>query len=254
MKWVLVAFSLLFAPLGISAPSNEAALSSPLQKLFEFFSISRENFLFETQEQWLQRGKERWEFDSRYEEIKPLVWPLFEEMGMVQAVMPLQKEYDYALVHGALLSRVEERIAFLNALLEQGVRVRQIVFLTGKRLLLDFEWELTGLQTEREMVEWVYLRSDLPKEIPIFFVDAPPGEMERPQTKDTIASWLQSHPLPGTCLAISNQPYVKYQDAVLKKLLPNGFWVETVGPGIRRDPTVALMLDTIAQLFALDSE
>jgi hypothetical protein len=121
-----------------------------------------------------------------------------------------------------------------------------LVFLTGERPLLDSEKEyLPGLQTESEMVRWVYEHSDLPKEIPPLFIEVPMKGNRRPNTLDTIHAWLQTDPHPITCLALSNQPYVHYQQAVLDRLLP--FSVETVGNAVIGNPSVALMLDTLAR-------
>jgi hypothetical protein len=135
--------------------------------------------------------------------------------------------------------------------LKKGVHVNQIVFLTGERDLLDSEKQQCGLSLESEMVQWAYIRSDLPKEIHVLFVNAPKkqraGVWGRPQTIDTVAAWLGTNPQPGTCLGISNQPYVQYQDAVMRSLLPDTFTVETAGPAVQGEPTVALILDTIAK-------
>jgi len=267
MKWFFAVFSLfislLVKPLAAHVEVRQSRLESaipfsePLQKLLEYFGISKDvpfsQVLFETQKLWLQKGKERWEFDARYESLKPQLWPLFEEMGLLKQIKPKKSRYDYALVHGALLSRVKERVDYLTSLYQEGIRFDSIVFLTGARPLEESEKkQLEGLRTEREMAEWVYERSHLPKEIPVLFIDAPmksskEGVLVRPQTADTVFYWLKTGPQPGSCLAISNQPYVAYQDAVIHHYLPDVFELETAGPAASGSPSVAILLDTIAK-------
>ena len=46
---------------------------------------------------------------------------------------------------------------------------------------------------------------------------------------------------PGTCLAISSQPHVRFQHATLVSVLPDTFLVETVGPGAGPPPALAAL-------------
>ena len=76
------------------------------------------------------------------------------------------------------------------------------------------------------------------------------GILKRPTTPDTVLDWLKIKPHPGLCLAISNQPYVLYQDSVLKTVLPPSFTVETIGE--KMDETsynVSLLLDNLARFL-----
>ena len=117
---------------------------------------------------------------------------------------------------------------------------------------------MSGGTMETDMVRWVYSRSTLPKDVPVVFIDAPrkmkEGIWVRPDTKDTIAEWLKTNPKMRYLLAVSNQPYVEYQNAVLGSLIPKGFKAETVGPAVQGEPTVALILDTIAKQLLFDSQ
>ncbi len=56
------------------------------------------------------------------------------------------------------------------------------------------------------------------------------SSIKRPTTGDTIKLWLTELAPQGKILAISNQPYVGYQHAVLKSFVPKELLVETVGP------------------------
>lgn len=230
------------------------ALSPPVQEILDLFGVAEEN----VQELWVQKGKERWEFDKRYEYMRPNAWPLFEKAGLISEAYPKKERYDYAVVFGALLSRVEDRVDYLADLWNQGIRFNRIIFLTGQRPLLEREKSVCGAEMETEMVKWVYSQSALPKEVPILFIDAPQkmrdGIWVRPDTKDTVSEWLKTHPDNGSVIAISNQPYVGYQKAVIQSLLPNGFEVDAAGPAVKGEPTVALILDTIAKQLFFDTQ
>lgn len=99
------------------------------------------------------------------------------------------------------------------------------------------------------MIRVVFVQVSLPKDmkyVPVHFVDTPgtydaQGVWRRPNTDDSVKYWLISHPQPGHILAVSNQPHVIYQDAVLKTLLPFSFTVESVGPAARSSYHLARM-------------
>lgn len=235
MKWLVF----FIAPCLLFGSAQEA--------LFDLFGISNgaaiETVLPELQELWMQSGKERWHFEKRYESLKGELWPIFEELKMVHTIPPKLKHYETAVVLGALYSTVESRVAYL---IESGVSYDALVFLTGQRPLLESELELLpNCVTETDMVRWVYEHSSLPKNLPVTFIDAPKNGKERPNTYDTVIEWLKTEPNPESCLVISNQPYVQYQNAVLSRFLP--FGIETVGRCANNAPSVALMLDTFAR-------
>lgn len=235
MKWIFW----FFAPLLI--------LASPQEEIYEIFKIppsaSQEEVLKTAQHLWMQQGKERWQFQSRYEHLRPQLWPLFRQLGMVEKIAPSRNHYDTVLVLGALLSRVQMRVDFL---IHSGATFDHLVFLSGDRPLLDSEREmLPDLKTESEMVRWVFEHSQLPKDVSVLFIEVPMKGARRPNTLDTIQAWLQTDPHPTSCLVISSQPYVHFQGAVFNRLV--SFPVETAGSAIEGDPTVDLMLDTLAR-------
>ena len=234
MKWILV----FLVPFFLLASARE-----DLYGLFDIpITSSQEEILQTIQRLWMQQGKERWQFENKFEELRPAVWPLLQEMGMIDEIKPTKTHYETVIVLGALLSRVEDRVDYL---ISCGISFDQLVFLSGERPLLDSEKEkLPGLLTESEMVRWVYEHSDLPKDHSVLFIEVPMKGERRPNTLDTINAWLKTNPHPATCLANSNQPYVHYQGAVLDRLL--SFSAETVGNPVKGKPTVALMLDTLA--------
>ena len=78
------------------------------------------------------------------------------------------------------------------------------------------------------------------------------GEMKRPNTKNTICQWLATGPQPGSCLVISTQPFIGYQEAIFKYILPSEFEIEAIGPGTNnRYPNADLDLDNHNTPFPL---
>lgn len=161
------------------------------------------------------------------------------------------------------------------------IRPEAMVFLGGERpllpdkesmeVLLDSNngvlpfrkgWTFSGDEprTELEMMQLVWDQADIPnemRELPVTWVNAqmktdpddPTGKRTtRPNTGDTIATWLADYdPSPGHCLAISNQPHVAYQDAVLRTCLPTlRFTIETIGTAASLDHQLAFYLRELA--------
>jgi hypothetical protein len=210
-------------------------------------------------------GKERWENQTQTlpdaEDLR-----LFKELYLIQEIIPTQKSYDYAILFGGVLHDVRTRLAYLIGLWNKGISFNSLIILTGQRPL-DQHIESKGLlshnvvnrqlpTTEPEMIKFVFEQTDIPaelKKLPYIFVNAPiqqmqDGSFRRPNTEDTVIEWLRKHkPRPGSILAVSNQPFVGYQDAVLRKNLPPNFFGETVGPVYKNNESIATMHDTIAR-------
>lgn len=219
-----------------------------------------EDIVSQTQKAWLRpANKERFEIETdAYAEKKELLLPLFKDLEMVNPMAPTQKKYSYAIILGAVLSRVKTRMAYLINLWNSGVRFDFLVFLTGQRTL-DKTKEIPLLKTEdkmpateTDMVKIVYQTTIMPdtmRAIPVIFVDAQNQNNKRPTTEDTVKSWLIGNLVPGPCLVISNQPYIHYQEEVLKTLLPETFTIECAGDGVNNNENVmtTVYLDTLAR-------
>lgn len=246
---ILILFFCSFSALFAAYPATEDQKGA-LEEILDLFGLKAS----ETRECWVQMGKERWEYDRRYEEMRPVLWPLFERAGLINEAFPSESYYDYLLIHGALLSRIEKRWCYACELWKKGIRFGEIVFLSGERAILESERKrATGASTEFDLMKWVYAQTALPEDmerIPTSFINAQaaPG-MTRPTTRDTILAWLAEKPAAGKCLAISNQPYVHYQDAVVLSFLPSSFSLETVGPGVDDPPKISIFLDTLGKIL-----
>lgn len=234
------------------------------------------SIFIETQKKWLRpAGQERWENQTPLTCESDKLPPLFKNLALINEIKPVKQHYDYAVFLGATLNTVRYRLGHLIALWNSGVRFDSIIILAGKRQLdstiessesllnntctkLSFksDWQFNGQlpTTETEMIRFVFDQTDTPtawKTIPCIFVDAPMqptenGSLRRPNTQDTVDEWLKNNPKTGSILSISNQPYIGYQDAVLRKALPKEFVIETVGTACSdKKPTV--ILDSLAR-------
>jgi hypothetical protein len=195
-------------------------------------------------------------------------------MGVLQEVRPTETNYEYALVLGGAVDRVRLRLGYLRTLWNCGVRFKSLVMLGGQRKLTapgetseNFlnvnngivpsraDWLATKPlpTTESAMMDWVYDQIDLPDEmraVPVVRIDTAlqknqQGATVRPITNDTITSWLNMHPNPGAALAISDAPFIGYQHAVMRTLLPDTFSVETVGSA--STSSLPVILDSLAR-------
>lgn len=225
-----------------------------------------------TQEAWLRKpGVERWQINKLITKHESQLQKLFNEMEMYQEIKPNKQHFKYLLVLGALFKRMEQRFDYAINLHLSGIRFDNIVLLAGARPCVADQGENLetflkfckkdtldrNIATEMDMLKLIYDYSNMPetmRQIPIQIIDVPmlqkaDGTLQRPTTADTVTWWLQTNPTPGNCLAISNQPYVFYQDSVFKTLLPTGYEIETVGAACAQDENLAVMFDTLARIL-----
>lgn len=239
-----------------------------------------------TQKEWLRTpGKERWEIAEIFADKRNAFFDIFQKLNLVQAIQPSHRHYKYALVLGATVLRMRNRMAYLVEQWQRGVRFEKILFLAGQRVLdpvlehsavllntkkdqafVRYDWtkdEATALPTtEAEAAKLVYDQAEIPedlKTVPIEFITAPmvtmpDGKIRRPGTDEIIKQWLATKPEPGPCLAFSNQPFAQHQHSVLKTLIPAPFTVETVGRPADDNTTIAVHLDNLARYLFNESK
>ena len=256
----------------------------PTQVLLELLDVlhvhhdgSLESIVAATQKVWLRpAGKERWEIEDTFAAQRDVVMPLLEKMGFIDEIFPTFLRYRHVLLLGATMQRMRTRLAYLIELWNNGVFFEDIVVLVGQRprspeietddvimgkgaseLSVKKDWKLSQMPaTETDMARLVFEQTELPvglDKIPVIFVDTPmqktaTGTLRRPNTVDTVLAWLVTNPAPGLCMAVSNQPYCLYQDAVVRGCLHKGFDLETVGSAAMTEKaSVATYLDTVAR-------
>lgn len=221
------------------------------------------------------KNKERWQLTSYFEIHTTAIIQQCAALHMLTEIKPVKMHYDYAILFGGIIQGVRARLAHLVQCWQEGVRWKQLIILTGQRPLdpnieatttwidrnngslpIKQTWHLTDHPLmETDMIHMVLEQSILPaawQNIPLLIVDTPMQkkgtEFIRPTTADTVYQWLSTHPSPGTILAISLQPLIGYQDAVLRRYLPSSFTLETVGPAAVNDLIKPeILIDTIAR-------
>ena len=192
---------LLFCSQGFSELlTKEKTPSSPFATILELFEIPSDSSVETIAEMLVEKcfqKNDRWTFEHRFGDMGEILHPLFEEIGCFETVQASQKHYDYAVILGSLRAGVEYRIEFLLQEWERGVRFDQVVLLTGVRPLLPKE-KCPDLQSEAEMMEFVWHQTNMPrelKELPLTVVNAPPApDRDRADTQGTIETWLEMAP------------------------------------------------------------
>lgn len=242
-----------------------------LAKLIRQFNLnpqSQQELVEQTQKAWLRPAdKERWEAESPHESRKQDLMPTFKRIGLVDEVKPQLQKYDYLLILGALHSRAKSRIEHAVQLWNNGIRFREIVLLGCERKL-DPKQEPASLfnsvatpKTEYEMMRYVYEHTQMPeamRAIKPTFINSPnkiiaAGKEQRATTGDTLIDWLKTHPKPGTCLIISNQPFIRYQESVTQGFLPL-FIVDATGHELNPNESVSNILDSLARWIYTENQ
>lgn len=244
--------------------------SSPLQdrkidpkallQLAEALNLSLDKGLVEeTQKHWLRKpGQERWEIAELSADQKAFVLKWAADQGLFDSWKPVERLYDQVLILGATTSRMQMRLDFAKQLWNEGIRFREVVWLTGDRPLDRRVDELTDrCKNESEAAHILWEETDLPEEmraLPVTFIAVPMKQegavLKRPNTEDTLIAWLQHSPLPGKALFVSDQPFCGYQFSIVKTILPEEYAFDLVGQGV--DPmshpsAAAITLDSIAR-------
>ena len=160
-------------------------------------------------------------------------------LGLSAQVAPQQKHYDYVVVFGAHVADwLHDRVQYLEQLVDDGITFEKLVLLTcHKKVHLPKYAQGIVKPTEIALMRHVFEQS---RHAAYFneraeWVDTAPklnvwGKVRNVDTAATIKAWLAPGVEPGSVLAVSNQPYVTYQDAVFRRYLPDDFYLETVGP------------------------
>ncbi len=234
-----------------------------LQKILTFFDIdpnlSPEIILEKTQSLWLRPAlSERWHLIETFNAVdKKYLLQLFNELGMVDAIFPTRKNYDYFLFMGGDLLGMQERLEFMLNLWQKDIRAKKIVFLTAQRAL-DPIHEVGGksnnVHTECDLLKLLF--SQIAASLDIMHVEPQSvntpnqirnGKSYRATTPDTVIEWLKQSPKSGSCLIITSQPLIGYQESVVRTLLDGSFSIESCGPQADNTVSTAEFLDTLAR-------
>lgn len=222
------------------------------------------NIIHATQKCWLRKTRERWELAELSSDQKKLVLDWATRQGLFSSWKPFFNTYDKALILGATTSRMQMRLDYLKQLWTEGIRFKEIVWLTGDRPLdSHIDTLLDRAKSESEAAHIIWEETILPKEmrnIPVSFIAVPMknegSSLKRPNTEDTIIEWIKVDCVPCTALFVSDQPFCGYQFAVIKTCLPETIQFDLVGQGVNpssHPAAAAITLDSIARWIYQES-
>jgi hypothetical protein len=231
----------------------------------------------QTQKYWLRpKGKEIWQVPEKKLKHKKQILRCLVKLGCFKRVMPSKANYDCVVIFGGLFERMIQRFVYAWKLLQrQKIGAKQLVFLVGDRYLEPtlenyavFQNNMRKYQgsifdkkvrtvatplTENDFPHYILSHlKDLGnmKRMQKVIVQTPAGSFGRPQTSHTIAEWLEKYEQkPRKCLFVSSNPYMGYQDAVVRRVIAQKkreMMVETVGPA-DQEATITACLDAIAR-------
>lgn len=245
-----------------------------LDTLLNLFNIPHEfefNSMVDATQTWRRTpGQERWQLpDIKTDSAtRDQAIALIREMGLMDEASPASKEYDYVLLLGATVPRMQRRLEHVVKLWQEGIRYKRLVFLVSQRPLdteIDQVNQLIGNTsghlakpqsrpiTETEGAIMLFQFTPMMPEmrsIPVTFVDSPrhwnQTYWQRPNTRDTLKSWMAKNPAPGKTLVISDQPNGRYQEEVVRQELPETFFVDLAAPAADSETRLAIYLDALA--------
>lgn len=251
--------------LGISV-HTQGILTPPVQKLFallgqRFTTLSKANAW--SQKNLLRHG-ERWE-NQEDTPLHSLIKSQSKELnthlntlGIAAEIAPPQDSYAYALVMGGTTQDMVIRFNYLLYLVHKGIKFENIVLLGSERQLkIDEKKGLPdSVVTEMDMICYLYSCHQLFDATNMVAINSPmkpnaDGSWRRPSTDDTIRSFIQESPEPGSCLLISHAPYIARQTKVAQRFLnQTTFPTDGAGPYHAADCSDSLMLmDEFARLL-----
>lgn len=194
-------------------------------------------FVSQIQEKFtIRKGhQERWHVKSP-EWIKNNVEENLESLktiGIISSVYPRISSPDAICILGATMPTMKNRFEYFTNIIEHGIQTKNLILLSGERYVtvnLDgSEEELHKIAiknnlenilklTEAHLIEEIYKNSSFYDKIPTHIVDTPARDLPRPTTQTTVVElvkWLKDHDEIKSIIFISNQPYVKYQEATI---------------------------------------
>ena len=196
------------------------------------------HFVKTTQEKFVIRNgkQERWEV-SAPEWMKRNQQNIYNDLkilGFSEPVKPKMNDVDAICILGATRKVMVDRIEYAKSLINSGLKTNTIILLAGERYVTEkidgSEQELSNIAkkfdiqdwrklTETHLIEDLYDTSELQKrKLAKYVIDTPAGELPRPTTQSTLielAAWLKDHKNIRKIVFISNQPHVKYQNAII---------------------------------------
>ena len=185
-----------------------------------------------TQERWLSKIPD---WINQYD--KNDILDDLKSLGFVDSIKPNKTFFDAVCILGSTKNSMSQRINYVEFLIKHGLKTNSIIFLAGERYLTEnvdgTEIELSNIAkhlniddwkklTETDLIEALYKESSLyDNKLVYHLIDTPARDLPRPTTQTTILeliSWLNNNKDIQNILFISNQPHIKYQNAIISSL------------------------------------
>ncbi len=188
------------------------------------------------QEKWIRPSdKQDWQItdESLSDDQKNIIRQAFKSLNLYDEIAPTQKQYDAALLMGALENLVRSRLTYLITCWNKGVRFNRIYILVGDRALSPDQEPITYTlkathRNEPDMM--MQIVSDAVKEgafpgAEIIYAHAPKqSNAVRATSMDNIISWEKQRRINDHhILLVTNQPYIAYQSTIASQVLSNNF-------------------------------
>lgn len=269
MKRLAVLISLLPMAFGCDAIWN----NGPTQLLRDIFKITEienvENLEYATKQsnfRWIRpKGLERWHLYSillDHQRVK--LEKIIKNSALSKEKMPTKKHYYAVVILGATTTRVSTRMEFLLKLAKSGVTWEKVFLLGSDRDLntgpeadqrmAEFLKLRESQETEMAMMEYLWSQFNKPKFCQdMKAISAQAGKRPdgtRAGTEDILMELVKiMGDVKGqSILFISNNPYICFQDAVVKRVLKHhNINTETVGDAMSGGESMENVLDTVAR-------
>ena len=272
------------APLRHLSPIHSDELINSLSSLLDELDVPHSmdlDSIINASQRWRRKpDQERWEMpDIKLDfQKQQTVMAHLTKIGLVDELKPSSQHFEYALLLGATVPRMEIRLKQLVKLWREGVRFNQIVFLVAQRPLTAGIDQVDTLidrvvgkntsekahknvrpLTETEGARLVFEVTEMPddmRRLPVIYIDTPrywqDTYWQRANTRDTLKRWLLEYKAPngkpagGKTLVVSDQPHALYQHEVVRQELPETFITEVTGGAAGDETRTAIFLDALA--------
>jgi len=260
-------------PLRDKILADDFKITQPIKRILYSMGLSCDgdlkNVVKLTQQKWLKKN-DRDTLEEVDKKRESYIYQL-KEAGCIDRILPFKKNYDYCLVLGGQYQTFISRLQYLIDNWEKGVRFRSLVFL-GEKRAVDFEKEKKLLlknsnnqirtkvskkmpQIEIDMMKFIYENTEVPKEmraLKTVFIDGAMDisnrEIVLPNIFNAILTWFnEAKPAAGSCLVVSSQPYVGYQESIVRAALNRNFEIEAIGDAALPETKVSIYLETLAR-------
>lgn len=183
-----------------------------------------------TQERWETKSAD-WMEHNKEENLSNL-----KKLGVINAVLPKSQNVDAVCILGATKGRMDNRIKYLESLIQSGLQIKSLILLTGERyatkdvdgterdlseIAKKFKLKNWQMLTEMHLMQDLYNQSSLNGALPTYMLDTPKRDLPRATTYTTVVNlinWLKTHPEIKNIIFISNQPYIQYQYAIIDSI------------------------------------